>query len=54
MKRKIIQLMLTEMWNQKVLYALCDDGTVWIYADDQWYQLKAIPQDQPEEKQNAT
>jgi|GEM_PF-5072150 len=50
MKRKIIQLTVTTMWNQQVLNALCDDGTVWFFADDTWYRVKDIPQDEPKDE----
>ena len=36
---------------QCVLYALCDDGSVWLSrSDDDWVKLKPIPQDpEPDE-----
>ena len=53
MKRKIIQLIVTEMWNQQVLNALCDDGTVWFFGvDEEWHRMKPIPQDEPKDEKN--
>lgn len=52
MVRKIVQIITGnaqdyETSNQHILYALCDDGTVWcntnIFGD--WESLKKIPQD---------
>ncbi len=48
--RKIIKLDTT---NEKILYALCDDGTMWYLLDGvgsmwaQWQQLPAIPDNSP-------
>lgn len=49
-KRKIIQIaatcLSTSTRSKKVLYALCDDGTVWQRDDNQgsnWVQIEEIP-----------
>jgi hypothetical protein len=47
--RKIIQISASALNDgNDVLYALCDDGTVWYTCDDKnWIQLAEIPQHNP-------
>lgn len=52
-KRKIIQVATGQFENDAhILYALCDDGTLWwLHSDDcEWNEERKIPQ--PEEKFN--
>lgn len=46
MKRKIIQISTTGDTLTKI-YALCDDGTIWLRSLGEWNEVDAIPQ--PEE-----
>lgn len=66
MARKIIQIAFepetrespedNSMYIASSLYALCDDGTIWLYSprDEQWYQcaLPEIPSDDIEGTQD--
>jgi hypothetical protein len=50
MKRQIVQIaaMTEAATNLECVYALCDDGSVWGFAeyrDDAWRRLPPIPQD---------
>lgn len=52
MKRKIIQIAIAPETESTiaVLYALCDDGTLWALVDNntsEWEAVKPIPQDEP-------
>ncbi len=42
--RKPIQIAATER-GRRTVYALCDDGTMWITKNGEWTQIKYIPQD---------
>jgi hypothetical protein len=58
MTRKIVQIAAAQCWDNHVedldlsLYALCDDGSLWVYLwardpedhPDRWRQLNEIPQ----------
>jgi len=48
--RKIIQIALTSDTCYVQPYALCDDGTVWVFQhpeNEGWQKLPPIPQDEP-------
>jgi len=57
MERKPIQISAAGVENTSstqcnlVLFALCDDGTIWELRDNTanpaWHKLPAVPQDQP-------
>lgn len=41
--RKIIQIEMNE--KMQFLHALCDDGTVWFFKNNEWKQFADIPQE---------
>ncbi|MCP1271237.1 hypothetical protein [Acetobacter cerevisiae] len=42
--RRIVQIATSAGLPEAIVYALCDDGTLWHnYGPDDWYQLPAIP-----------
>ena len=43
--RKVVQIT-TDGWDA-TLYALCNDGTIWVYGNGiaDWEQVKSIPQE---------
>ncbi len=54
MTRKIIQIAVTAIPEQSdVIYALCDDGSVWslwLGSDPhEWYRMKDVPEGKPNE-----
>lgn len=53
MKRKVVQITSAVLLESAVLYALCDDGTVWKRSPSvlgpSWVQLPPIPDQEDEE-----
>lgn len=41
--RKVVQI--TTVGYGGLLYALCDDGTIWVYDYVDWKQVESIPQE---------
>jgi hypothetical protein len=47
-RRKVIQIATgqTENFAGHVLYALCDDGAIWVFEDGKWDPHECVPTDE--------